>query len=95
MLDIRNGKIVQKEQEDNALIELGELLSRLGLEEISADSKFTPKSIPESSGVHLCAITLDTETGDVRIEKYAIAEDCGRFINKAFVEGQLHGGEVC
>ena len=95
MLDIRNGKVVQKEQEDNALIELGELLSRLGLEEISADSKFTPKSIPESSGVHLCAITLDTETGDVRIEKYAIAEDCGRIINKAIVEGQLHGGVVC
>ena len=73
---------------------LGDILNKLGLAEISADSKFRPRSTPESSAAHLCALTVDTETGDVKIEKYAVAEDCGRIINKAIVEGQLHGAVV-
>ncbi len=93
-LSIRNGRIVRSDKPENALMGLAEILDRLGLKEISADSKFTPKSTPESDAAHLCALTLDTKTGDIRIEKYAIIEDSGRIINKAIVEGQIHGGVV-
>jgi CO/xanthine dehydrogenase Mo-binding subunit len=47
-----------------------------------------------STGAHLCALTLDVETGMVKIWKYIVVEDCGRMINKAVVEGQLQGGIV-
>jgi carbon-monoxide dehydrogenase large subunit len=47
-----------------------------------------------SSAAHLCALTLDVETCKVNITKYLVVEDCGRMINKAIVEGQLHGGVV-
>jgi carbon-monoxide dehydrogenase large subunit len=47
-----------------------------------------------SSGVHLCALTLDVELGKIKIVRYVVVEDCGRMINKAIVEGQLHGGTV-
>ncbi|MGI0083534.1 MAG: xanthine dehydrogenase family protein molybdopterin-binding subunit, partial [Nitrososphaerales archaeon] len=91
LIDIRDGAIVEAKRQENVLLGLGEILDRLGLSEISADSKFTPKSTAQSSGAHLCALTLDIETGAVKIERYVVAEDCGRIINKAIVEGQLHG----
>ncbi len=47
-----------------------------------------------STGAHLCAVTLDAETGMVKIWKYVVVEDCGRMINEAVVEGQLQGGVV-
>jgi len=47
-----------------------------------------------SSGVHVCALTLDTELGTVKIVKYVVVEDCGRMINRQIVEGQLEGGVV-
>jgi CO/xanthine dehydrogenase Mo-binding subunit len=53
---------------------------------------FTLTAPSYSSGVHLCALTLDVELGKVKIEKYFVVEDCGRMINKTIVEGQLHGG---
>jgi len=47
-----------------------------------------------SSGVHVCALTLDVELGTVKIIKYVVVEDCGRMINRQVVEGQLEGGVV-
>jgi carbon-monoxide dehydrogenase large subunit len=93
-LDVRNGQIVEAGRPQNALIEIGDLLNKLGLTEISADSKYRPSSARYSSSVHLCALTLDPKLGAVRIVKYVVVEDCGRMINKTIVEGQLHGGVV-
>ncbi len=95
LLDIHNGNIVEAKHPEKVLIRLGEILDKLGLDEISTDLKFASKGTTEhASGVHLCALSLDTETGVARIEKYVVADDCGRIINKAIVEGQLHGGVV-
>ena len=94
-LDIRNGSIVDAKRPEKALMGLGEIVEKLGMREISAESNFAAKStMSHSSGVHLCALSLDVETGRARVEKYLIAEDCGRIINKAIVEGQLHGGVI-
>jgi carbon-monoxide dehydrogenase large subunit len=35
---------------------------------------------------------VDIETGEVRIRRYIAVDDCGRIINPAVVEGQVHGG---
>lgn len=43
---------------------------------------------------HLARVAVDPETGDVRVLDYLAAQDVGRAINPAEVEGQIHGGVV-
>jgi CO/xanthine dehydrogenase Mo-binding subunit len=43
---------------------------------------------------HLAKVAVDPETGGVRILDYVAAQDVGRAINPAEVEGQIHGGVV-
>jgi len=43
-------------------------------------------------GVHFAAVTVDTETGLVRVERVVAAQDCGRPINPKQIESQVHGG---
>lgn len=45
-----------------------------------------------SGGTHVCAVEVDPETGVVSILRYVVAEDCGKLINPAIVEGQVRGG---
>jgi aerobic carbon-monoxide dehydrogenase large subunit len=39
-------------------------------------------------------VDIDIELGQVRIEQYAIAHDCGVVVNPLLVEGQIVGGAV-
>ncbi len=39
-------------------------------------------------------VAVDPETGEVRVLDYVAAQDVGRAINPAEVEGQIHGGVV-
>jgi CO/xanthine dehydrogenase Mo-binding subunit len=43
---------------------------------------------------HLARVAVDPETGSVRVLDYLAAQDVGRAINPAEVEGQIHGGVV-
>jgi aerobic carbon-monoxide dehydrogenase large subunit len=43
-------------------------------------------------GAHLAVVEVDTETGDVRLVRHIAVDDCGRVLNPALVEGQVHGG---
>lgn len=43
---------------------------------------------------HLARVAVDPETGQVRVLDYLAAQDVGRAINPAEVEGQIHGGVV-
>lgn len=59
---------------------------------LSATHFFEPKNFTFPSGTHICAVEIDKETGDVRIERYIAVDDCGNQINPMIVEGQVHGG---
>jgi 4-hydroxybenzoyl-CoA reductase subunit alpha len=39
----------------------------------------------------IAEVSVDLETGRVRVERVTAAHDCGRAINKTQVEGQMHG----
>lgn len=41
--------------------------------------------------MHAAAITLDTETAQVKLLDYAAVHDCGVMVNPAMVEGQFKG----
>ncbi len=43
-------------------------------------------------GVHLALVSVDGKTGNVRVERYLVANDVGRAINPMLVEGQIVGG---
>jgi aerobic carbon-monoxide dehydrogenase large subunit len=45
-----------------------------------------------SNACHLATVEVDIETGEVKIERFIVAEDAGRLINPMIVDGQIHGG---
>jgi carbon-monoxide dehydrogenase large subunit len=64
--------------------------------EASLDSEATydPVNFNFPHGTHLCAVEVDTETGQVTMRKYACCDDIGNIINPLIVSGQVHGGLV-
>jgi carbon-monoxide dehydrogenase large subunit len=61
---------------------------------LDAESTYDPVNFNYPHGTHLCAVEVDTETGQVRIRKYACCDDIGNIINPLIVSGQVHGGLV-
>src|SRR3712207_4599502 len=59
---------------------------------IDAEATFDPVNFSYPHGTHLCAMEVDTETGMVKIRKYASVDDVGVVVNPLIVEGQVHGG---
>jgi CO/xanthine dehydrogenase Mo-binding subunit len=47
-----------------------------------------------SVAAHLCHVRVDRETGEVTLLRHVIAQDVGRALNPALVEGQMRGGVV-
>ncbi|HRF08285.1 MAG TPA: xanthine dehydrogenase family protein molybdopterin-binding subunit [Xanthobacteraceae bacterium] len=43
---------------------------------------------------HAVDLSVDDETGEVRIHDYVVAQDVGRAINPTYIEGQIEGGVV-
>jgi carbon-monoxide dehydrogenase large subunit len=59
---------------------------------INAEHVMDPENFSYPHGTHLCAVEVDTETGQTRIRSYVCVDDVGRVINPVIVEGQVHGG---
>jgi carbon-monoxide dehydrogenase large subunit len=59
---------------------------------IDAEATFDPVNFSFPHGTHICALEVDTETGQVKIRKYACVDDVGKIVNPLIVEGQVHGG---
>ncbi|MCR1781088.1 xanthine dehydrogenase family protein molybdopterin-binding subunit [Nocardioides carbamazepini] len=45
-----------------------------------------------ANACHVAEVEVDVETGQVDIHRFLVAEDAGRLINPAIVDGQIHGG---
>ncbi len=58
--------------------------------EASGSYATDPPNFP--NGCHVCEVEVDPETGEVRIDRYAVVDDVGRVINPLICEGQIHGG---
>lgn len=58
-----------------------------------ADEMGRAKSyLTAAQAVHVVAVEIDPDTGQVEIVKYALADDCGTRLNPVVVEGQTDGG---
>jgi carbon-monoxide dehydrogenase large subunit len=52
---------------------------------------FEPEDVVYPFGAHLAVIEVETETGEVTVQRYIGVDDCGKVIVPMLVEGQLHG----
>jgi aerobic carbon-monoxide dehydrogenase large subunit len=53
---------------------------------------FDPRREAWGYGAHVCLVSISRETGEPKIEKLVLVDDCGVLINPMIVEGQIHGG---
>ncbi len=53
---------------------------------------YDPPLLTYSNATHIGEVEIDPQTGQLRILKYVVVEDCGRMINPTLIEGQIHGG---
>jgi carbon-monoxide dehydrogenase large subunit len=53
---------------------------------------YDPTNFTFPSGVHICEVDIDPQTGVTAIAKWTAVDDFGNIINPMIVEGQVHGG---
>lgn len=63
-----------------------------GSQGIAATHDFQQPPGGWSQATHCCWVEVDLGTGEVKILRYLVVEDCGRIINPAIVAGQIRGG---
>lgn len=106
-LDLRGGFVVQEEY-GNKVIKLEKLLRQMHFqpepELVMVTDYYEPNSQPEGAdhisdhsaayahAVHVAEITVDTYTGEVKVDKVTSAQDVGRVINRMGLEAQIEGG---
>ncbi len=61
---------------------------------LDSDATYDPVNFSFPHGTHLCAVEIDTETGEVMLRKYVCVDDIGVIVNPLIVAGQVHGGLV-
>jgi carbon-monoxide dehydrogenase large subunit len=73
---------------------------RIGLFELAAakpfsgDALFGDKIESFPTGVMVCEVEVDPETGEVRVDRLTEVADCGIVVNPRLLAGQVHGGIV-
>jgi CO/xanthine dehydrogenase Mo-binding subunit len=100
-LTLVDGHIVRLSDPATPLMPLAEVARHMGPNSplvvgrtpgLTAERWFYSNHMTYPYGVHLALVRLDPGTGEVRVERYLIANDIGRAINPALVEGQIVGG---
>jgi len=62
---------------------------------LEASARYAPSApMTWACATHVCTCEVDTTTGEVKLRRYVVSEDCGKMINPAVVEGQIAGGVV-
>ncbi|MEM0383985.1 MAG: xanthine dehydrogenase family protein molybdopterin-binding subunit [Candidatus Caldarchaeum sp.] len=93
-LEIRKGRIIHREDPDRS-VGFSDLAMRFktrrGYLPIVV-SGLRPSAAPPSWAVVFAEVSVDVETGRVRVEKVYGAYDIGVVVNPAEAEGQAHGG---
>jgi aerobic carbon-monoxide dehydrogenase large subunit len=61
-------------------------------EELAATKTYDPIFGTTTSATHIAALEIDPQTFEIHMDRFVVAEDCGRLINPLIVDGQVHGG---
>jgi carbon-monoxide dehydrogenase large subunit len=60
-------------------------------DELEVTKLYDPVWGTTTAATHIATLEVDPETYTVTIDRYIVVEDCGRVINPAIVDGQVHG----
>ena len=67
-------------------------LAQLAAPELDVTVTYDANQASHPYATHVCQVEVDPGSGEVRVTRYVIAEDCGVVINPMIVEGQAVGG---
>ena len=59
---------------------------------LEATYYYDPPNLTFPNGTYIAVVTVDRDTGDVKVRRFLAVDDCGTIINPLIVEGQIHGG---
>jgi carbon-monoxide dehydrogenase large subunit len=59
---------------------------------LEATNFFRPPQLVYPFGAHVAVVTIDRDTGHVRVRDFVSVDDCGVRISPTLVAGQVHGG---
>jgi xanthine dehydrogenase molybdenum-binding subunit len=106
-LDLRQGHVVQADN-GVSVVKLDKLLRQMHFGEepelVMHTDYYEPPSVAEDKNhvgnmtaawahaAYVAEVEVDTETGEVRVEKITAVQDVGRVINRLGIEGQIEGG---
>lgn len=69
----------------------GEIVAQAPADRYEVSRRFDPTEVVYPYGVHACTVEIDPTSGQVRLNRYLVAEDCGQVINPLVVDGQIRG----
>jgi len=61
-------------------------------DELAATKIYDPVFGTTTTATHIATVEIDPETFEIKVDRFAVAEDCGRLVNPMIVDGQVHGG---
>ncbi|MFZ2098303.1 MAG: molybdopterin cofactor-binding domain-containing protein [Anaerolineales bacterium] len=101
MLDISEPKILKLENRrvvtpDNRSVTLAEValssLHQMDQHQIMATASHTSQVSPPPTAAQFVEVVVDTQTGEITVERLLMVVDCGRVINPLTAAGQVEGG---
>ncbi len=100
-LTLARGHVVRIAAPETDLMSLAEVAAHMGpgsplmigrTPGLTAERWFYSDHMTYPYGVHLAVVRIDRGTGEIRVERYLVANDIGRAVNPMLVEGQIAGG---
>ena len=100
-LTVTDGRVMRTGDGGDASVTLGDIAREMGPNArlmrghtpgLTAERWFYSDHMTYPYGIHLAVVRVDRGTGEVRVERYLVANDVGRAINPALVRGQIVGG---
>jgi putative selenate reductase molybdopterin-binding subunit len=92
-LELKNKQVVS---DDGRFLSLEEIalnsLHQLNQHQICATESHVSPVSPPPTGAQFAEIMVDTETGEIEVERLLMIVDCGRVINPITAAGQVEGG---
>jgi aerobic carbon-monoxide dehydrogenase large subunit len=56
------------------------------------NATYLPEKDTFPNGCHVCEVEIDPDTGEVKLDRYAVVDDVGTVMNPIGLKGQIHGG---
>jgi xanthine dehydrogenase YagR molybdenum-binding subunit len=89
-----NGRIQVKDNPAKG-VSWADACKQLGAQPISVDGNWQPGlSSVTTSGVQFAEVTVDIETGIVKVKRVLVVQDCGLVVSKLTAESQCYGGVI-